>query len=187
MAKLTYINNMSLDGYVENRHGTYDFGPMDDEVFTTYIDLLKTVDTFLYGRRLYEAMALWETMPTLAAQSSLTAEFSNVWKAPRKIVYSTTLTTAPTTNTRIDRAFSAAAVQQLKAEASRDLTIGGANLAAQALNAGLVDECIMFVWPMTVGDGKPAFPADAEHSLELLDERRFANGTVLLRYRPRLR
>ncbi len=187
MVRLTYINNMSLDGYIENRHGGYDFGPMEDDVFATYIDLLRTVETFLYGRRLYEAMAGWETMPRLAAQSSLTAEFSNVWKAPRKIVYSTTLRTAPTANTRIDRVFSAAAVQQLKAEASRDLTIGGADLAGQALNAGLVDECILFVWPMTVGDGKPAFPADAEHGLELLDEHRFANGTVLLRYRPRLR
>jgi len=187
MAKLTYINNMSLDGYIEDRHGAFDFGPMDDDVFAAYTDLLRTVGTFLYGRRLYETMAGWETMPALAAQSSLAADFSNAWKAPRKIVYSTTLATAPTANTRIERAFDVAAVQQLKADASRDLTVGGANLASQALNAGLVDECILFVWPMTVGDGKPALPADASHSLELLDEHRFANGTLLLRYRPRPR
>lgn len=187
MATLTYINNMSLDGYVEDRHGAFDFGPMDDDVFAAYIGLLRTAGTFLYGRRLYETMAGWETMPALAAQSPLAAEFSNVWKAPRKIVYSTTLATTPTANTRIERAFDVAAVQQLKADANSDLTVGGANLASQALNAGLVDECILFVWPMTVGGGKPALPADAGHSLELLDERRFANGTLLLRYRPRPR
>lgn len=185
MAKLTYINNMSLDGYIEDRHGAFDFGPMDDDVFAAYTDLLRTVGTFLYGRRLYETMAHWETMPALAAQSSLAADFSNAWT--RKIVYSTTLATAPTANTRIERAFDAAAVLELKSDASRDLTVGGANLASQALNAGLVDECILFVWPLTVGDGKPALPADASYSLELLDEHRFANGTLLVRYRPRPR
>lgn len=187
MAKLTYLTNMSLDGYIEDRHGAFDFGPLADDVFAAYTDLLRTVGTFLYGRRLYETMAGWETMPALAAQSPLAADFSNAWKAPRKIVYSTTLAAVPTANTRIERAFDAAAVQQLKADASRDLTVGGANLASQALNAGLVDECILFVWPMTVGDGKPAFPADASLSLELLDEQRCANGVVILRYRPRLR
>lgn len=185
MAKLIYINNMSLDGYFEDRHGAYDFGPMDDDVFAAYTDLLRPVGTFLYGRRLYETMAGWETMPALAAQSPLTAEFSDVWKAPRKIVYSPTLATVPTANTRIERAFDTTAVQQLKADSSRDLTVGGANLASQALHAGLVDECVLFVWPMTVGDGKPALPTDASHGLELLDEHRFANGTLLLRYRPR--
>ncbi len=185
MAKLTYINNMSLDGYIEDRHGAFDFGPMDDDLFVTYTDLLRTVGTFLYGRRLYETMAVWETEPALAAQSSLTADFSNAWKAPRKIVYSATLATARTANTQIERAFDIAAVQQLKADASRDLTVGGANLASQALKAGLVDECLLFVWPITVGNGKPALPADASHSLELLGERRFANGVLLLRYRPR--
>jgi dihydrofolate reductase len=187
MAKLTYINNMSLDGYIEDRHGAFDFGPMDDDLFVAYTDLLRTVGTFLYGRRLYETMAVWETEPALAAQSPLTAEFSNAWKGPSKIVYSTTLATAPTANTRIERAFDAAAVQQLKADVSRDLTVGGAHLASQALHAGLVDECILFVWPITVGDGKRALPADARLDLELLDERRFANGVLLLRYRPRPR
>lgn len=185
MGKLTYINNMSLDGYIEDRHGAFDFGPMDDDLFATYTDLLRTVGTFLYGRRLYETMADWETMPALAAQSSLAAEFSNAWKAPSKVVYSTTLAAAPTANTRIERAFDADAVQQLKVDTSRDLTVGGADLASQALKAGLVDECILFVWPLTVGDGKPALPADTSYSLELLDERRFDNGVLLLRYSPR--
>lgn len=187
MAQLLYINNMSLDGYVEDRHGAFDFGPMHDDVFATYTDLLRGVGTFLYGRRLYETMAGWETMPALAAQSDLTAEFSSVWKRPRKIVYSTTLTTTSTANTRIDRVFDAGAVHQLKAAENRDLTIGGADLASQALTAGLVDECILFVWPMIVGGGKPAFTTDARHSLELLAEHRFANGTLLVRYRPQTR
>ena len=183
MAKLMYVSNMSLDGYMEDRHGAFDFGPMDDDVFAAYIALLRSVGTFLYGRRLYETMAPWETSAALAAQSSLTTDFSNVWKAPDKVVYSTTLTTASTANTRIERAFDAAAVRRLKADASRDITVGGADLAAQALDAGLVDECILFVWPLTGGDGKPALPVDTRHSLELVDEHRFANGTLLVRYR----
>lgn len=185
MAKLSYINNMSLDGYFEDQQGAYDFGPMHEDVFATYTDLLRNVGTFLYGRRLYETMAPWETMPALAAQSPLTAAFSDVWKATRKIVYSTTLAKATTADTRIERTFDARTVHQLKAEASRDLTIGGADLASQALDAGIVDECILFVWPVTVGGGKPALPADARHTLELLDERQFANGTLLVKYRPR--
>lgn len=184
MAELLYINNMSLDGYCEDRNGAFDFGPMDDDVFTAYIDLLRPVGTFLYGRRLYETMAGWETVPALAAGSPLAADFATVWKASRKIVYSTTLTTAPTAGTRIERAFDVAAVHRLKAHASRDLTVGGAGLAAQALDAGLVDGCVLFVWPVIVGTGKPALPADARRGLELLDERRFAGGVLLLRYRP---
>jgi len=185
MTKLTYINNMSLDGYIEDRHGAFDFGPMDDELFTTYRDLLRTVGTFLYGRRLYKTMAGWETNPALAAQSCLTAAFSDVWKAPRKIVYTTTMTTAPTANTQIERAFDGASVQQLKADEGRDLTVGDADLASQALKAGIVDECILFVWPLTMGDGKPALPAEARLGLKFLDERRYADGVLLVRYRPR--
>ena len=185
MAKLTYISNMSLDGYIEDRHGAFDFGPMDDGLFASYTELLRTVGTFLYGRRLYETMAGWETMPALAAQSSLAADFADAWRTPDKIVYSTTLATTSTANTRVERAFDVDAVRQLKVDASRDLTVGGADLASQALSAGLVDECHLFVWPVTVGHGKPALPADTSLSLELLDERRFANGVVLLRYRPR--
>ena len=185
MGRLTYINNMSLDGYIEDRHGDFDFGPMDDGLFETYTELLGDVETFLYGRRLYEMMAGWETVPALAARSPLAAEFARTWQAPGKIVYSATMMTASTANTRIERVFDPTAVQQLKAGASGDLTVGGANLAAQALTAGLVDECMLFVWPVAVGDGKPALPADARLSLELLDERRFANDVLLLRYRPR--
>ena len=185
MAKLTYINNMSLDGYIEDRHGGFEFGAMDDELFATYIDLLRPVGTFLYGRRLYETMAVWETTPAVSAQSPLAAEFATVWQSPRKVVYSTTLTTPLTANTRIERSFDADGVRQLKAEASSDLTIGGADLASQALGAGLVDECLLFVWPVVVGGGKPAFSVEVTRNLELVDERRFANGVLLLRYGSR--
>lgn len=186
VAKLTYINNMSLDGYIEDRHGAFDFGPMHDDLFTAYTYLLRSVGTFLYGRRLYESMASWETTPALAAQSSLTADFASVWQAPRKIVYSTTLATVSTANTRIERSFDVGAIERLKSDANRDLLVGGANLASQALHAGLVDECMLFVWPIVVGTGKPALPVETRLGLELLDERRFANGVLLLRYRPRL-
>lgn len=182
---LVYLTNMSLDGYLEDRHGAFDFGPMDDELFATYTGMLRTVGTLLYGRRLYETMAVWETDPALAARSALTADFADAWRAPLKIVHSTTLVTATTANTRIERTFDPAAVQQLKADASLDLMVGGADLAAQALHAGLVDECVLVVWPRTVGGGKPALPTDAGIGLELLDQRRFANGVLLLRYRPR--
>ncbi len=184
MGELTYITNMSLDGYIEDRHGAFDFGPMHDDVFATYTELLGTVGMFLYGRRLYEAMAGWETTPALAERSSLAADFARVWRAPDKVVYSTALATASTAKTRIERAFDADAVRRLKADASRDLTVGGADLAAQALRAGLVDACMLFVWPVALGRGKPALPADARLGFEFRDERRFANGVVLLRYRP---
>jgi dihydrofolate reductase len=153
-------------------------------VFASTTDLLRTVGTFLYGRRLYETMAVWETDPALAAQSDLMADFATAWQAASKVVYSTTLATVSTANTRLERHFNPTAVRELKAAASSDLTIGGANLAAQALKAGLVDECQLFVWPLAIGGGKPALPTDTRVDLELLDERRFGNGVLLLRYRP---
>lgn len=184
MTTLHYINNVSLDGYCEDAKGAFEFGPMDDEVFGTYTDLLRPVGTFLYGRRLYETMMGWETMPALAEQSPLTAAFAQTWQAPQKIVYSSTLSDVSTERTTIERKFDLDAVKTLKSEASADLTIGGAHLAGQAVKAGLVDECILFVWPSTVGTGKPGLPADVK--FELLDERRFASGVLLLRYRPSL-
>jgi dihydrofolate reductase len=184
MAKLIYVTNVSLDGYIEDERGVFDLFTPDDDVFASTTDLLRTVGTFLYGRRLYETMAVWETDPALAAQSDLMADFATAWQAASKVVYSTTLATASTANTRLERHFNPTAVHELKAGASSDLTIGGANLAAQALKAGLVDECQLFVWPVVVGGGKPAWPTDTRADLELLDERRFGNGVLLLRYRP---
>jgi len=184
MAKLIYVTNVSLDGYIEDERGVFDLFTPDDDVFASTTDLLRTVGTFLYGRRLYETMAVWETDPALAAQSDLMADFATAWQAASKVVYSTTLAAVSTANTRLERHFNPTAVHELKAAASRDLTIGGANLAAQALKAGLVDECQLFVWPLAIGGGKPALPTDTRVDLELLDERRFGNGVLLLRYRP---
>lgn len=183
MARLIYATNVSLDGYMEDAHGAFDWAPPDDDVFAAATALLRSAGTFLYGRRLYETMAVWETDPTLAEQSELTADFAWAWRAADKVVYSTTLTAAPTVATRLQHHFDAGAVQELKAEATKDLIIGGANLAAQAFAAGLVDECQLFVWPMILGGGKPALPVGVRIDLELLDEHRFGNGVVHLRYR----
>ena len=134
---------------------------------------------------MYETMAVWEADPTLAAQSELMAEFANVWQAADKIVYSTTLHVVSTTNTQLERRFDPDAVRGLKASAASDLTVGGPTLAEHAFNAGLVDECQLFIHPVLVGDGKPAFPSEARVQLELLEEHRFGNGVVNLRYRIR--
>ncbi|KKK04824.1 dihydrofolate reductase family protein [Micromonospora sp. HK10] len=183
MAKLIYVTNVSVDGYIEDENGVFAWLPPDDEVFTFTTGLLRSVGTFLYGRRLYESMAVWETDAALAAQSDLTADFASVWQAADKIVYSTTLTAVPTRATSLERRFDPAAVQRLKATAGSDITIGGADLAAQAIRAGLVDECQLLVWPTAVGGGKPGLPTGVRTNLTLLDERRFGNGVVFLRYR----
>ena len=183
MAKLIYVTNVSLDGYIEDERGAFDWFPPDDKVFAFTTDLLRSVGTFLYGRRLYEAMAVWETDAALAAQSDLMADFAGAWQAAKKVVYSTTLDAVSTADTRLERRFDPAAVDQLKATAGGDLTVGGAHLAAQAFEAGLVDECQLLVWPVVVGGGKPGLPAGVRADLELLDERRFGNGVVYLRYR----
>lgn len=183
MAKLIYATNVSLDGYIEDERGAYDLGPLDDGLFVSYTDLLRSVGTFLYGRRLYETMAVWETNAALAAQSDLMADFATAWQAATKVVYSTTLTAVPTAKTRLERRFDPASVRDMKASATSDLTVGGAHLAAQAFKAGLVDECRLFVWPVIIGGGKPALPTGNRADLELLDERRFGNGVVHLRYR----
>jgi dihydrofolate reductase len=184
MGKLIYVTNVFLDGYIEDEHGTFDFFAPDDEVFACATRILRSAGTFIYGRRLYEAMAVWETNAALASQSALTADFATAWQAASKVVYSTTLAAVPTTKTRLERHFDPAAVRRLKASVVSDIIIGGANLAAQALTAGLIDECQLFVWPMTLGKGKPALPTDTRISFELIDVHRFANGVVLLSYRP---
>ena len=183
MATLIYATNVSLDGYIEDVHGAFDWGPPDDELFAAYTALLRSAGTFLYGRRLYEMMAVWETDPALAAQSDLTADFASAWRAADKVVYSTTLTAVSTAATRLEHHFDPVAVRELKAGTTSDLTVGGANLAARAFEAGLVDECRLFVWPVILGGGKPALPAGVRANLELLDEHRFGNGVVHLRYR----
>jgi dihydrofolate reductase len=183
MAKLIYVANVSLDGYIEDASGEFAWTAPDDEVFSFITDLVRPVGTYLYGRRLYETMAVWETDPTLAAQSELMAGFANVWHAADKIVYSTTLPEVSTSSTRIERRFDPDSVRQMKASGASDMTVGGSILAAHAFNAGLVDECQLFIYPMLIGEGKPVFASDARVQLDLLEEHRFGNGVVYLRYR----
>jgi dihydrofolate reductase len=183
MAKLIYVTNVSLDGYIEDAHGNFDWTPPSDEVFTFITELVRPFGTYLYGRRLYETMSTWETDPTLAAQSELNADWASVWQAADKIVYSTTLDGVTTTKARLERTFDPDSVREIKASAASDLTIGGSALAAHAFNAGLIDECQLLVYPVLVGDGKPAFSGDGRVTLELLEEQRFGNGVVYVRYR----
>ena len=182
MAKLIYVSNVSLDGYIEDEHGSFDWTATDDELFAFITDLVRPVGTYLYGRRMYDTMAPWETDPALAAQSELMADFANVWQAASKVVYSTTLDAVSTAKTRLERDFDPASVRDMKASTTSDLTVGGAHLAAHALKAGLVDECHLFIRPVLVGGGKPALPSDTRADLELLDDRRLSNDVVYLRY-----
>jgi dihydrofolate reductase len=183
MARLIYITNVSVDGYIEDADGSFDWTEPDDEVFAFITDLIRPVGTHLYGRRLYEAMAVWETDPSFAAQSELMADFADVWQGADKVVYSTTLHEASTARTRLESDFAPDAIRKLKDSATSDLTVGGADLAAQAFRAGLVDECQLLVRPVSVGAGKPGLPSDARVDLQLLDERRVGSSVVYLRYR----
>jgi dihydrofolate reductase len=183
MAKLIYVMNASLDGYIADEDGKFDWGAPDEEYYSFINDLLRPVGTYLYGRRLYELMTVWETDPAAAAQSPAAREFAEIWQAADKVVYSRTLAAAATTRTRIERDFDPQAVRQLQAAAERDLTVGGPALGAHAITAGLVDEYHLFVWPVVVGGGKRFLPNRARLQLELQDERRVGNGVVYLRYR----
>jgi dihydrofolate reductase len=183
MAKLVYGSNMSLDGCTEDAHGGFDWATPDEQVFAFTTERMRDASTYLYGRRMYEVMAVWETDPSLAERSELTAEFAAAWQAADKIVHSTTLDSVPTAHTRLERRFDPDAVQRLKAEASQDLLVGGPHLAAQAFAHGLVDECWLLVWPVLLGGRNRALPEDVRADLTLLDEHRFANGVVHLRYR----
>jgi dihydrofolate reductase len=183
VGKLIYIANVSLDGYVEDSDGNFDWTEPNDGVFAFITDILRSSGTYLYGRRMYETMAVWETDPALAAQSELRSDFAHVWQAANKIVYSTTLPEVSTAKTQLERNFDPDAVGDLKASAAEDLTVGGPHLAAQAFRAGLVDECQLFICPLFVGAGKSALPHDRRADLELLDEGRFGNGCVYVRYR----
>jgi dihydrofolate reductase len=185
MARLIYTTNVSLDGFIEDPDGGFDFLPPGDDVFAAHTELMESIGTLVYGRRLYEKMSVWEVDPSFAARSPALAAFAGAFTDTDKVVYSTTLTHAPTARTRIERTFDADAVQRMKDAADRDLLIGGADLAGQALRAGLVDEVQLYAAPVSVGGGKPGLPTGIRLDLELLDQRRFGNGVVLLRYRPR--
>jgi dihydrofolate reductase len=182
VAKLIYSAIMSLDGYVADEDGNFDWAEPDDEVHAFINDLERPVGTYLYGRRMYEVMLAWETFP-LADQPSFLQDFAEIWRAADKIVYSKTLERASSARTQIERAFDPEAVRQMKAPPGRDILVGGPDLAGQAFRAGLVDECHLFLAPIVVGRGKRSLPTEVHVELELLDERRFGNGIVHLRYR----
>jgi dihydrofolate reductase len=185
LAKLIYSAIASLDGYTADEAGNFDWAAPDEEVHGFINDLERPVGTYLYGRRMYETMLGWETDPTLADQSPEMRDFAELWHAADKIVYSTTLPAASTARTRIERAFDPEAVRRIKTTAGRDITVGGPELASHAFKAGLVDECHLFVTPIVVGGGQQSLPGNVRLELELLDDRRFGNGTVFLRYRTR--
>jgi dihydrofolate reductase len=184
MARLVYMAIASLDGYVADEEGNFDWCMPDDEVFSFVNDFERPVGTYLYGRRLYELMTGWETAHTQAGQSPRALDFARIWQAADKVVYSRTLSATSTASTRIERDFDPEAVRELKEQAARDITVGGPELAAQAFRAGLVDECHLLLSPIVLGGGKSALPLDVRLRLELLGERRFGNGVVHLRYRP---
>jgi dihydrofolate reductase len=186
VAKLIYSAITSLDGYVADEDGTFEWAVPDEEVHTFINDLERPVGTYLYGRRMYKVMVGWETDPTLADQSPLMQDFAEIWRAAEKIVYSKTLETVSSARTRIERDFDPEAVRQMKVRTGSDVIVGGPDLAAQAMKAGLVDELHLFVVPIVVGGGKQSLPNNVRQKLELLDERRFGNGMVYLRYHTRM-
>jgi dihydrofolate reductase len=183
MAKLIYSAIASLDGYVADEDGKFDWSEPDDEVHSFINALEAPVSTYLYGRRLYDVMAYWESPPGIAEQPLYIQDFAEIWQGAEKVVYSKTLESVSTARTRIEREFDPEAVRQMKENADRDILIGGPELAAEAFRAGLVDELHLFVAPVVVGGGTKSLPEKVRLNLELLDERRFGNGTVYLRYR----
>ena len=188
MARLIYSGLMSLDGYIADRDGNFDWAEPDAEVHSFVNEQMRPAGTHLLGRRMYEVMAAWEHPEDFGEIAELPAyirDFADLWKAADKVVFSRTLQDVTTARTRIEREFSAGAAGRLKADASRDLAVGGAELAAAAIRAGLVDEFQMFLSPVAVGGGKRFLPDDVRLRLELLEERRFGNGTVFLRYANR--
>jgi dihydrofolate reductase len=183
VAKLIYSAIASLDGYVADADGRFDWAEPDEEVHSFVNELERPVGMYLYGRRMYETMVFWESPPDLADQPPFARDFAEIWQAADKIVYSRTLETVASARTRIEREFDPEAVRQLKAAVGRDLTVGGPELAAQAIWAGLVDEYQLFLVPVVVGGGKRSLPDNnVRVDLELLDERRFRSGTVYLHY-----
>ena len=183
MASLIYSAIASLDGYIADADGNFDWAAPDEEVHAFVNDLERSVGTYLYGRRMYETMLFWETADRMPDQPAVVRDYTAIWQAADKIVYSTTLTAPASAKTRLERGFDPDAVHELKASAERDLGVGGAGLAGHAIRAGLVDEFQLFVTPIVVGGGTPWLPGGIRVPLELLAERRFASGVVYLHYR----
>jgi dihydrofolate reductase len=183
MAKLIYSVITSLDGYITDENGNFDWAAPDEEVHRFVNDLERPVGTYLYGRRMYEVMVAWETPQTFADQRPVMLDFAEIWQAADKVVYSRTLETVSSARTRIERDLDPDTVRRMKASTGRDISVGGPDLAAQALKVGLVDECRLFLTPIVVGGGTRSLPDNLRLELELLDEHRFGNGVVYLRYR----
>ena len=179
MASLIYLAIASLDGYVEDEQGRFDWAEPDEEVHAFVNDLERPIGTHLYGRRMYETMVWWES----GDHAAVYQDYAAIWRAADKVVYSRTLQTVSSERTRIERELDAAAIRRLKESSRSDITIGGAELAGRAIAEGLVDECHLFLGPVLVGGGRHALPAGVHAQLELLDERRFRSGVVYLRYR----
>jgi dihydrofolate reductase len=187
VARLIYLAITSLDGYVADDEGGFEWAVPDEEVHAFVNDLVRPVGTHLYGRRMYETMAGWETMDTGPDQPAPIRDFAELWRAADKIVYSRTLDTVTTARTRLEREFDADAVARLKASASADVSVSGPELAAHAIRAGLVDDWHLILAPILVGGGAPSLPAGVRLRLDLVDERRFDNGFVHLQYRTATR
>src|SRR3954454_13106368 len=183
MGRLIYSAITSLDGYVADEQGGFGWARPDEEVHAFVNDLERPIGTYLYGRRMYEVMRFWEDPRDLAQGSAVTRDYAQIWQAADKVVYSTSLESATTARTRLEREFDPAAVRKIKETAAWNLSVGGAGLAAEALRAGLVDELHQFVNPVIVGGGTARLPDDNRLELELLDEHRFSGGVVYLRYR----
>ena len=182
MAKLIYSAITSLDGYVADENGNFDWAEPDEEVHVFVNNLERRVGTYLYGRRMYEVMVYWETALTFAEQPPFVRDFAEIWQAADKVVYTGTLEKPSSAKTRIVREFDTEMVRQMKESSDRDLSIGGPHLAVQAFRVGLVDECQLLVAPVVVGGGNKCWPDNVRLKLELLDERRFGSGVVHLRY-----
>jgi dihydrofolate reductase len=183
MAKLIYSAISSADGYVEDDAGSFDWAAPDDELHRFVNDLERPVGAYLYGRRMYETMLYWETAHLMPGQPSSVQDFTGIWQAAEKIVFSKTLPSVSSARTRIERNFDPGMVRNLKSATGHDMTVGGADLAGQAISAGLVDELQLFLIPAVVGGGKRALPNGVRSDLELLDTHRFASGAVYLKYR----
>jgi dihydrofolate reductase len=185
MAKLIYSAIGSLDGFVEDASGTFEWAAPDEEVHAFANGLARPVGTYLYGRRMYETMVFWETVDPDDDWPAVAREFAGIWQAAEKVVYSRTLETVSSARTRIERELDLDAIRRMKQSSGSDIGIGGAELAGQAIAAGVVDELQLLLVPVLVGGGKRALPNDVRAQLELLDERRFRSGAVFLRYRAR--
>lgn len=185
MGKLIYAANASLDGYVEDETGSFDWSAPDDEVHAFWNEHERSIGTSLYGRRMYETMRVWENDDWLATEPAVVREYAGIWRDTDKVVYSSTLDEVSTARTRIERQLEPEAVRRLKEASGRDLSIGGAAIGAEAFRHGLVDECVLLLYPLVIGGGTPALPLGTRLDLELLEHRRIGNGVIYLRHAVR--